>query len=166
MKLFRISILFLSLLFFNQSVFAQGYRLPQRGQRGYIPPSTQGSTGAYKAGPKDASTIVEEQMPTYIVELKLDAFKEEVLKSLLIQYYTKREPIQSDYSIEYTDRQDILLKLEEELHTELTTILSPEELEGFKNIHFLDAKEKKKKIKEKKKKDKKKSKGKKEKGTH
>jgi hypothetical protein len=45
-------------------------------------------------------------------------------------------------------------------------MLSPEELEGFKNIYFLDDKEKKKRIKEKKKKDKKKSKNKKVKGTH
>jgi len=165
MKLFRITILFFGLLFLNQTAFSQGYRLPERGQRGYIPPVTQGA-GAYNAGPKDPVAIVEEQMPTYVSELKLDAFKEEVLKSILIEYYGKRDPVESDYTIKYTDRQDILFKLEEDLHTELATMLSPEELEGFKRIYFLDDKEKKKRIREKKKKDKKKSKGKKEKGTH
>ncbi len=149
MRLLRVTILLLGVLFLNQIAFSQGYRPPERGQRGYIPPVTQGD-GAYNTGPKDPSTIVEEQMPTYIAELKLDAFKEQVLKSILIKYYTKREPVKADYSIKYNDRQDILFKLEEDLYEELATMLSPEELEGFKKIHFLDDKEKKKKIEQKK----------------
>ena len=166
MKSFKFTLLFFGLLFIQQIVVAQyGYRPPQQGQRGYIPPSTQ-RTGNYNAGPRDAAAIVAERMPTYVTNLKLDAFKEEILRTKLIQYYTKRETLRVDVSAKYDEKQDGYYKLEEELYTDLTSIFSTEELEGFKQIQFLDEKELKKKKRKKKKKDKRSKKDKKEKGTH
>ena len=166
MKLLKFTLLFFGLLFAQQAAMAQyGGRAPIQGQRGYIPPSTQ-RTGNYNAGPKDAGTIVAERMPTYVSDLKLDAFKEEILRTKLIEYYTKREALRVEPSIKYGEKQDGFYRLQEELHTELATFFSDEELEGFKNIQFLNQKELKKKNKKKKKKDKKSKKDKKKKGTH
>lgn len=166
MRSTRITLLFLGLLFAHQIVVAQiGYRPPQQGQRGYIPPSTQ-RTGNYTAGPRDAETIVAERMPTYVSDLKLDAFKQEILRSKLIGYYTRREVIRVDASIKYNERQDRYNNLDEELYAELNSILSPEELDKFKGIQFLDEKAIKKKNRKKKKKNKRSKKGENEKGTH
>lgn len=166
MKTLKFTLLFFGILFAQQAVMAQvGYRPPQQGQRGYIPPTTQ-RTGNYNAGPRDAASIVSERMPTYEEELKLDAFKVEILRTKLLDYYAKREAIRIDYSIKFAERQDAFYKLEEDLLAELGTIFSPEEIEGFKKIQFLDEKELKKKKRKKKKKNKKSKKDKNEKGTH
>ena len=136
------------------SMTSQDTQAPVRGTRGYQPqPSYRPS--AYAEKRNDAVSVVERRMPVYVEALQLDDFKAEIVKTNLFDYHSKREVLETDYNIKFAEKQDAYLALEDELHKNLESILSTEELAEFKKVQFLDEKQEKKKRRKKKKKDKK-----------
>jgi len=101
----------------------------------------------------------------YVEILKLDAFKAEIVKTNLFDYHNKKEILRTDYSVGFSDKQETYLKLEEELHTNLASILTEDELKQFKEVQFMSPKEEKRAKRKKKKRKKNKNKDKNKKGT-
>ncbi len=166
MNYFKHILIILSVTLFHQTTFAQNAEGQLRGSRGYIPnPSARPS--AYAERTNNAVSLVEQQMPVYIENLKLDAFKAEIVKSNLFEYHNKKENLRVDYGVGFSEKQDAYIKLEEELHINLQSILTPKELVEFKKVQFMSPKEEKKARRKKKKRKKKNKKtDKNEKGTH
>jgi len=166
MKYHRLVIIIILLTLTANTVMAQGLYRNQRGQRGYTPPPKPLEVNAYDKK-MDANAIANAQLPTYSEVLKLDDFQKELVKNILIDHFTKREVLRTDFGLSFGDKQDAYTKLDEELHTELATILSPEQVEAFKKVQFIDDKKLLKEEKRKKKKKRKRDKKNKEKeGTH
>jgi len=139
---------------FENPTFAQDVYRIQRGQRGYTPPPTPIKTSHYDEK-RDANSIANEQLPVYAEALQLDDFQKELVKNMIVDHYTKREVIRTNYEMNFGDKQDAYVKLEEEFHRELSTVLSEEQVAAFKKVEFLDNKEQRKEEKRKKKKKKK-----------
>ena len=157
MKIFTKVALIAVIGLMGTSILAQNVGRVQRGQRGYTPPPKPRDIN-YQGAKMDANAIVDQQMPTYTEELGLDAFQQEIMKTMLKEHYNKRETVRADYSMDFGDKQEKFLALDEELYTNLSSFLNQEQIETFKKVQFFDAKAIKKNNKKKKKEKRKKKK--------
>jgi hypothetical protein len=136
-------------VFFNVSYAQQVDRI-QRGQRGYIPPPIATNNDAY-IEIIEPFEEVEKMMPKCISVLKLDAFEQEIIKGMLLKKFESQNFIVKEEKNTREDRKRKLTELDKEFFKELSTILSPEEIEAYKNIDFKESSKEKKKRKKNKK---------------
>jgi hypothetical protein len=128
--------------------FAQNLGQIQRGQRGYVPPMVLNSDTYIEV--VEPFEEVEKMMPKCISVLKLDAFEQEIIKGMLLKKFESQNVIVKDEKNTREDRKRKLTELDKEFFKELGAILSPDEIEAYKNIDFnKTSKEKKKRKKNK-----------------
>ena len=154
------------MLLFGQTAFAQyGNPYQNRRSNGSRLPNA-GPSYQEKREPKDMLQVVEERIPFYIEALQLDDFEKEVFKQMLLENLEKQEAIIASEEIKVNDKRKMLEASQKELTDNLSSILTEEELEKFRNLKPPDSREGKKEKRKKKKKNKKNKKDKIEKGTH
>lgn len=152
-------------LLFAQTAFAQfGNPYQNRRTNGSRLPSA-GPSYQQTREPKDMREIVAERIPFYVEELQLDDFEKEVFKQMLLENLEKQEAIIGSEGIKLNDKRKMLEASQKELTDNLSTILTEEELEKFRNLKPPDSREGKKEKRKKKKKNKKNKKEDTEKGT-
>jgi len=150
---------FVFLLVFSLSLptlFAQQPERIQRGQRGYIPPSTRNFNNTY-IELRNVREEVNIMVPKCEQAFGLDAFQKEILKSLLTKRFEDENAIVSDEDNSKDERQIKLRNREVQFYSDLESILSLEQIDEFKNMDFSETTEDKKKKRKKRKKDKKKN---------
>lgn len=125
--------------------FAQNLGQIQRGQRGYVPPMVLNNETYIEV--VEPYEEVEKMMPKCASVLKLDAFEQEILKGMLIKKFESQNFIVKDEKNTREDRKRKFTALDKEFFTELGTILSPEQIEAYKNIDFKESSKDKKKRK-------------------
>lgn len=145
MKKVLIAIIVTIVYFPFQESNAQQANRVQRGQRGYTPPPK--ADGAAFIELKDANYEVGLMLPKCVEEFKLDAFEKEIVKGILIKKFEDQNKILEDKSNSREDRKQKFLALDKVFYSELSTILTQEEVEHFKIMDFSETREEKKKKK-------------------
>jgi hypothetical protein len=122
----------------NRNGYGNGYGR----QRSSIP-----SAGPSQAEPEEVkpSDIVEERLPDYQAEFNLDAFKIEVLRNILEDYYTELIALQKDKTLDAESMRKSYEQEQKDLKSRLTGILSEEEIEKLVIMDFSDKAVKKRK---------------------
>lgn len=140
MKKFGLLCVFLALVNFG---FAQNLGQVQRGQRGYTPPIIYNDeTYIELVDPYDE---VDKMMPKCVSVLGLDAFEQEIMKSMLIKKFESQNAILQDEKNTRDDRKKKIDDLEKEYLKELSTILKPDEIIKYQSIDFTETNKEKKK---------------------
>lgn len=129
--------------------FAQQANQIQRGQRGYVPEMRLNEETYIDL--VDPFVEIEKMMPKCITALNLDAFEQEIVKSMLLKKFESQNAILSDEKNSRADRKKKIDDLDKGFLVELATILKPEEIDKFRAIDFTETKAEKKKRKKKKK---------------
>jgi hypothetical protein len=113
----------------NSNGYGNGYGR----QRSSIP-----SAGPSQAEPEEIkpSDIVEERLPDYQAEFNLDAFKIEVLRNILEDYYTELIALQKDKTQDAESMRKSYEKEQKDLKSSLTGILSQEDIEKLVAMDF------------------------------
>lgn len=113
----------------NSNGYGNGYGR----QRSSIP-----SAGPSQAEPEEIkpSDIVEERLPDYQAEFNLDAFKIEVLRNILDDYYTQLIALQKDKTLDAESKRKSYEKEQNDLKSSLTGILSKEDVEKLVAMDF------------------------------
>lgn len=113
----------------NRSGYGNGYGR----QRSSIP-----SAGPSQAEPEEVkpSDIVDERLPDYQAEFNLDAFKIEVLRNILEEYYTELIALQKDKTLDAESMRKSYEQEQKDLKSRLTGILSEEEIEKLVVMDF------------------------------
>lgn len=113
----------------NNNGYGNGYGR----QRSSIP-----SAGPSQAEPEEVkpSDIVEERLPDYQAEFNLDAFKIEVLRNILEDYYTELIALQKDKTLDAESMRESYEREQKDLKSRLTGILSQEEVEKLVTMDF------------------------------
>ena len=93
MKTSKSLIIVLLILISSQFTFAQQAHLPQRGQRGYVPPPKNMHRTNIEL--KDVQKELELIVPICVSEFALDDFEKEIFKQLLTQKIEKENAILS-----------------------------------------------------------------------
>lgn len=123
--------------------FAQNLGQVQRGQRGYTPPIIYNEeTYIELVDPYDE---VDKMMPKCVSVLGLDAFEQEIMKSMLIKKFESQNAILQDEKNTRDDRKKKIDDLEKEYLKELSTILKPDEIIKYQSIDFTETNKEKKK---------------------
>ncbi|WP_051908105.1 hypothetical protein [Flavimarina sp. Hel_I_48] len=102
-------------------------------QRSSIP-----SAGPTQAEPEEVkpSDIVEERLPDYQAEFNLDAFKLEVLRNILEDYYATLIALQKDKTMDAESMRKSYESEQKDLKASLTGILSKEDVEKLVAMDF------------------------------
>lgn len=100
--------------------------------------STIPSAGPSQAEPEEVkpSEIVEERLPEYQAEFNLDAFKMEVLRNILEEYYATLIALQKDKTMDAESMRKSYESEQKNLKARLTGILSKEEVEKLVAMDF------------------------------
>ncbi len=147
-KIFLIAIIGVFSVSF-QSLYAQQAYTTQRGQRGYTPPAKPLSDAYIELkDPYEETSLV---LPKCVEAFKLDAFEKEILKGMLIKKYEGLNAILENKDNNREERKTKMQSLDKAFHLELSSILSPNEIESFKSMDFVETKEERKEKKKKKK---------------
>ncbi|MEZ4797721.1 MAG: hypothetical protein R2785_11205 [Flavobacteriaceae bacterium] len=140
MKKFGLLGIFLALVNFG---FAQNLGQVQRGQRGYTPPIIYNDeTYIELVDPYDE---VDKMMPKCVSVLGLDAFEQEIIKSMLIKKFESQNAILQDEKNTRDDRKKKIDDIEKEYLKELSTVLKPDEIIKYQSIDFTETNKEKKK---------------------
>ena len=134
------------------TVFGQQAYMPQRGQRGYVPPMRFSNQA--NVVPKDIPEELSLIMPLCIERFGLDAFEQEIMKSLLTRKMETENAILANKDLSIEDRKKAYLQADKTFFAEVSSILTEDEIEELRNLNFGDVKrdEKKKRRKKKRKK--------------
>tara|TARA_R110002051_G_scaffold3333_1_gene18054 strand:+ start:60804 stop:61322 length:519 start_codon:yes stop_codon:yes gene_type:complete len=158
MKALQKSVCILVLLGTFTTSIAQNLGSVQRGQRGYTPPPR-----ALEAGePEKPDVIVMAQASAtrYAQELKIDAFKKEVLKSYLKDFYREKVDIAYNPELKFDEKQPMIIEANARFEKKLVEILNAEQIGTLMSYEQLgvkpndDKKDTKKKKRKKRKKNK------------
>ena len=144
----------LTILFFflvGTTTYAQQADRIQRGQRGYVPPPKYSNKTFIELHDVEVETklIVDRS----VKEFSLDDFQREILKNLVSKKLEDENAILSDDSNSREDRKKKVIDRNNLFLTELNGILTPAQVEAFRNLDFseleADVKEEKKRSKRK-----------------
>lgn len=140
------------------SSLAQNLGSIQRGQRGYTPPPRALEAGEPEK--PDVNIMAQENATRYAQELNMDAFKKEVLKSYLKDFYREKIDISYNPELKFDEKQPLIIAANNKFEKRLIEILDADQIETLLSFEQLglkpkdEKKDKKKKKKKKRKKDK------------
>lgn len=140
---------FLVIFGFNFTSAQRPYQ-PQPGQRGYVP--TPKNIPRQNLGLKDVQKELEVIIPACVLEFNFDEFEKEIFKQLLTRKIEGENALYSSESITRDDRRKALIQIDKDFYSEVSSIMTPEEIERFKVMDFDKEKKEKKKEKRRKKK--------------
>ncbi len=136
--------------FVFQSAMAQQPGGMVRGSRGYIPPPKHlNRTYIELKDPQEELKII---LPQVTAEFNMDAFQQEIFKSLLVSKIEDENTILSNKGLNRDGRKEMLTLRNNQFFKDLASILTTEEVEAYKNMDFTLTKEEKKDRKKKSKK--------------
>ena len=127
------------------TAFGQNLGQVQRGQRGYIPPPLPRDQGAIAI--ENTLEGLDEKMDLYETEFELDAFEKAVVKNYIVEYETEKMELLQNEQISYDVKQQTILKLNDKLSGNLSTMMTEDQVMRFGELHFGDQKKKKRKKK-------------------
>ncbi len=128
--------------------FAQQPTTIQRGQRGYVTPM-QIDNSAYitvKEPMEEAKRVLAKCTSSF----GLDDFQQEILKGMLVKRYEDENAILMDEDNNKDMRIKKISEREKLFHRELSSILTTDQVEQFKDMDFTETKEDKKRKKKRK----------------
>lgn len=138
--------LYLILVCFSSTfLMAQQPTVVQRGQRGYVPPPKY-KTSTFielKDPQKETEIILAKCNESFI----LDAFQNEIIKSMLIKKFEDENVILSDKANSREDRTKKIILRNNQFFYDLNSIMTPEQIEQYKVMNFEETKDDKKKRK-------------------
>jgi len=105
-----------------------------RGQRGYVPPPLDRDKGAISVD--DTLKDIDGKMDIYEETFSLDSFEKAVLKNIIVDFETNKMKLLSNEAISYDIKQQTVLKLNDKLSKDVSVILTEEEINIFKELHF------------------------------
>lgn len=158
MKALQKSVCILFLLGTFTTSIAQNLNSIQRGQRGYTPPPRALEAGEPEK--PDVNVMAQENATRYAEELKIDAFKKEVLKSYLKDFYREKIDISYNPDLKFDQKQPLIIDANSRFEKRLVEILNADQIETLISYEQLgmspkdEKKDKKKKKKKKRKKNK------------
>jgi len=161
MKTLQKSVCILFLLGAFATSIAQNLGSVQRGQRGYTPPPRALEAGEPEK--PDVNIMAQENATRYAQDLNIDAFKKEVLKSYLKDFYREKIDISYNPELKFDEKQPLIIAANNKFEKQLTEILNTDQIATLIAYEQLgmspqddkkDKKDKKKKKKKKRKKDK------------
>ncbi|MGB3774563.1 MAG: hypothetical protein WA951_04845 [Leeuwenhoekiella sp.] len=96
------------------------------------------SAGPSQAEPEEVkpSDIVDERLPEYQAEFNLDAFKIEVLRNILEDYYTQLIALQKDKTLDAESMRKSYENEQKNLKSRLSGILDKEDIEKLVTMDF------------------------------
>lgn len=103
--------------------------------------------------PKTAEEIATERLPTYVSTFNLDPFESEVLRSNLVDHFNKMMALNKNQTLTPKEMREEFERYEKDFKSNLSTILSEDEIEQFIAMDFSSTGKRKRK-KEKKEKNK------------
>lgn len=133
---------------FTTSV-AQNLNSIQRGQRGYTPPPRALEAGEPEK--PDVNVMAQENATRYAQELNIDAFKKEVLKSYLKDFYREKIDVTYNPELKFDEKQPLIIEANTRFEKRLVEILNADQIEALISYEQLgmtpkdDKKDKKKK---------------------
>lgn len=128
---------------------AQNLGSVQRGQRGYTPPPRAIEAGEPEK--PDINIIAQEKATLYAEKLNIDAFKKEVLKSYLKDFYREKIDISYNPDLKLEEKQPLIIVANNKFEKRLTEILDADQIETLLSIEQLGMRPKEEKKKKKKK---------------
>lgn len=158
MKALQKSVCILFLLGTFTTSIAQNLGSVQRGQRGYTPPPRALEAGEPEK--PDVTVMAQENATRYAQELNIDAFKKEVLKSYLKDFYREKIDISYNTELKFDDKQPLLIEANTRFEKKLTEILNADQIGALMSYEQMgikpndDKKDNKKKKRKKRKKNK------------
>lgn len=158
MKFLKISLVALVTLLGVQTLTAQqGFgRAPQRGERGYSPPPRNIT---YEEAKPDATLRAQENATLYAEELGIDAFKKEVLKNYLKEYYVEKFDVIYSKTLPGSEKQTLLDAAKVKFEKQMKPVFLEENVDQILAFEDIGARKIKKAKKKRKKKNGKKDKG-------
>jgi hypothetical protein len=148
MKMKKLVVLVVFGFVYNVGVAQQADQI-QRGQRGYAPPILYNNEAFIEL--VDPYDEVDKMMPKCITALNLDAFEQEIIKSMMIKKFESQNVILKDEKNTREDRKKKMDDLNKEYLKELSTILKPDEILKYQAIDFTETNKEKKNRRKKKK---------------
>ena len=126
-----------------------GY-IPQRGQRGYIPPNRTPARMIHVE--KDVQQELEKILPVCVSAFSLDDFEKGIFRQLLTRKIERENAVIRNEDIKPEDRSKQFLQIEKTFQEDLKAILTDDEIEQYLLIDFSkenrqDKKEKRKRRK-------------------
>jgi hypothetical protein len=150
----RIPLLLFVLIFTLQFNFAQQVDHVQRGQRGYVPPPRYSNVTYIEL--KDPTEETELILSKCVEAFKLDDFQQEILKSMVFKKIEDENNIFLDKGNTRETRKKKIIDRNNLFFSDLTSILTQEEIDEYKIMDFEETAEDKKEKKKKKKRNRKK----------
>lgn len=139
------------LFFFGNATYAQQADRIQRGQRGYVPPPKFSNKTFIEL--HDVAVETDYIVNMAVKEYGLDDFQKEILKNMVTKKLEDENAILTDKSNSREERKKKIVARNNLFFSELNGILTPEQVEGFRNLDFEqmgeESKEEKKKSKKK-----------------
>ena len=134
------------------SLSAQNLGHVQRGQRVYTPPPLNNTRTYIEL--KEVNEEVNKMLPICVSEFNLDDFEKEILKSLLTNKFESENAVLEDKKVNRDERKKRFIQIDKDFYSELSAIMTVDEMERFKVLDFekVEKEEKKKKKKKKKRK--------------
>ena len=149
MKALQKTVCILFLLGTITTSVAQNLNSIQRGQRGYTPPPRALEAGEPEK--PDVNVMAQENATHYAQELNIDAFKKEVLKSYLKDFYREKIDITYNPELKFNEKQPLIIEANSRFEKRLVEILNADQIEALISYEQLgitpkdDKKDKKKK---------------------
>jgi len=109
----------------------------QRGQRGYTPPPRLNTNAFIEV--KDVQQELAIILPKCEEIFGLDTFEKEIMKNILTKKFETENAILQDDKNSRDDRREKIITLNNQLFADLQTILTPTQIETFKNLDFTEA---------------------------
>ncbi|RMB63960.1 hypothetical protein EAX61_00840 [Dokdonia sinensis] len=157
MRFYKIVLLSVIAIFGAQSLVAQIGGSQRSQQRGYG--VGQGSNISYEAEKPDAGERAQENANLYAEELGIDAFKKEVLKNYLKDYYIQKFDVTYSTTLESIEKRKLLDAAKVKFEKQMAPVFSEENVSQILAFEDIGAEKIKKEKKKRKKKNKKKRKG-------
>lgn len=154
-KSLKTQILLTAFLVLVTAISAQNMGRVQRGQRGYTPPPVDNTKTYIEL--KEVHEEVSKMLPVCVNEFSLDDFEKEILKSLLTNKFESENAVLEDKKVNREERRKRFIAIDKDFYTELSVIMTTDEIERFKILDFDQIEKDNKKKKKKKKKKRKKS---------
>ena len=140
------------LLLVTSTATAQNLGSIQRGQRGYTPPPRAIEAGEPEK--PDTNLMAQEKAAIYAEALQIDAFKKEVLRSYLEDYYKEKIDISYNPELKYDEKQPLLNAASKKYEERLVEVFDQEQINqllAYEEIGVGDDKKESKKKKKRKK---------------
>ncbi|MBE16480.1 MAG: hypothetical protein CL867_09535 [Cytophagaceae bacterium] len=142
------------LLVTTTTAAAQNLGSIQRGQRGYTPPPRAIEAGEPEK--PDTNLMAQEKAAIYAEALQIDAFKKEVLRSYLEDYYKEKIAVSYNPELKYDEKQPLLNAASKKYEARLAEVFDKDQINQLLAYEEIgvggDKKERKKKKRKKRKK--------------